>query len=61
MVTVSMPVYYEENGARVVLGAVGIDVLIKTITNFGISEENIVQMLIEDLPCFNQTLDRCEI
>ena len=37
MVTVSMPVYFEENNTRVILGAVGIDVIMKTLTDFGLS------------------------
>lgn len=39
MVTVSMPIYYEENGIRVILGVAGIDILWGQIESFGLSEE----------------------
>lgn len=38
MVTVSMPIYYEENGIRQILGVAGIDVVMQTFTDFGIKE-----------------------
>ena len=39
MVTVSMPIYYEENGIRIILGVAGIDILWGQIESFGLSEE----------------------
>lgn len=38
MVTVSMPIYYEESGIRTILGVAGIDILMDQIS-FGFSEE----------------------
>ena len=39
MVTVSMPIYYTENGIRKILGAAGIDVTMETFLKFGLEDE----------------------
>ena len=39
MVTVSMPIYYTENGIRKILGAAGIDVPMETFEAYGLEDE----------------------
>ena len=60
MVTVSMPIYYEENGVRVILGVAGIDILWEQIA-FGMTEEEVIPELISDLPCYKGGLTECQI
>ncbi len=38
MVTASMPIYYVEQGIRKILGVAGIDVVMQTFSDFGITE-----------------------
>ena len=57
MVTVSMPVYYEEN-IRTILGVVGIDILWEQIS-FGMSEEDVIRKLISNVPCQKSNLSEC--
>lgn len=38
--TVSMPVYYMEDGVRKVLGVIGIDVVMDTFYNSGFADED---------------------
>ena len=61
MVTVSMPIYYEESGVRIILGVAGIDILWGQIESFGYPEEKAVQKLVSDPPCFASNLEECEI
>ena len=39
MVTVSMPIYYEEGGIRKILGVAGIDVVMETFKQYGYEDE----------------------
>lgn len=62
MVTASMPIYYEEAGIRTILGVAGIDVVMQTFTDFGITEEeDVVKELIKNAPCHKSSLTECEI
>ena len=60
MVTVSMPIYYTEEGIRRILGVAGIDVLMEQIY-FGQSEEEVIERLISSAPCQQSTLTECDI
>ena len=58
MVTVSMPIYYQESGIRTILGVAGIDILMEQIY-FGYSEEEVISRLIVNAPCLVSNLTDC--
>ena len=60
LVTVSMPIYYEESGVRLILGVAGIDVPIDQIS-FGNSETEVIQLLVSDAPCQVSNMSACQI
>ena len=60
LVTVSMPIYYEESGIRTILGVAGIDVLYSSI-EFGMTEAEVVSKLINNAPCVRSNLTACRI
>ena len=60
LVTVSMPVYFEEGGVRKILGVVGIDVQYYQI-EFGMSEQEVISRLISNAPCQASNLTDCQI
>ena len=60
LVTVSMPVYFEEGGVRKILGVVGIDVQYYQI-EFGMSEQEVITQLIGNAPCQVSNLTDCQI
>ena len=60
MVTVSMPIYYEEGSIRTILGVAGIDILWEQIS-FGMSEEDVIKKLISNMPCQKSNLTECQI
>jgi hypothetical protein len=60
MVTVSMPVYYTENGLRSILGVAGIDILWEQI-EFGLTEKKVIERLVSNAPCHRSSLSECEI
>ena len=60
MVTVSMPIYYQENGIRSILGVAGIDILMEQIS-FNQTEEDVVKRLISNAPCQLSNLTECQI
>ena len=43
MVTVSMPIYYEEDNITKILGVAGIDVVMAQFESFGLDEEDVVK------------------
>lgn len=52
LVTVSMPIYYEEGGIRTILGVAGIDVTMDHLETFGLTDETeITKELISNMPC----------
>ena len=62
MVTVSMPIYYEESGIRKILGVAGIDVVMETFKSYGYEDETeITKKLISNMPCLKSTLSACDI
>ena len=61
MVTVSMPIYYTENGTRFVLGVAGIDVLMEQFEALGLNETQTVTELIKDVTCYKRSLTDCEM
>ena len=66
MVTVSMPIYYEETGIRKILGVAGIDVVMATFEQFGFSiaeedENKITKKLISNVPCLTSSLSACDL
>ena len=61
MVTVSMPIYYTENGTRFVLGVAGIDVLMEQFEALGLNEALTLPYLLKDATCFKQSLSKCEM
>ena len=64
MVTVSMPIYYEESGIRAILGVAGIDILWEQFSievGDGRSEEEIISELIIDGACLKSNLTECQI
>lgn len=58
LVTVSMPIYFLENGVRFILGVAGIDVQYYQI-EYGMSEQEVVTKLIGNPPCQLSTLTEC--
>ena len=60
MVTVSMPIYYEESGIRTILGVAGIDILWGQI-EFGMTEDEVIKRLISNVPCQRGNLTECQI
>ena len=56
LVTVSMPVYYQEGGVRKILGVVGIEVQYSQI-EFGMSEQEVISLLISNAPVPGQQHD----
>ena len=60
LVTVSMPIYYEENGFRTILGVAAIDVAYSQI-EYGQTEEDVIKRLISNAPCQMSNLTYCQI
>ena len=60
MVTVSMPIYYNEGEIRIILGVAGIDILWEQI-EFGMTENEVVIRLMSNKPCQKSNLTYCQI
>jgi hypothetical protein len=61
LVTVSLPVYYEEGDAREILGVVGLDVVMKTFYDFAYSKEETIKELVNAASCLDNSLSPCEV
>ena len=63
MVTVSYPIYYtnEQSEIRYIVGVASIDVTMDSLTRFGMSEDEIVDKLLAEYPCNNNSLTDCQL